>query len=348
VANAEHVKILKQGIKVWNAWRLANPTLTPDLYGADLHGADLRDAYLFDAILSGADLVHADLSDAKLTLVSLTAANLSDAVLSDADLGVANLSDASLWHANLSGANLTGANLFEANLSGAKLSGAKLTHARLQETIFADVDLANIIGLDTCSHLGPSTIDDRTLQKSGPLPLKFLRGVGLPDMSIDYLPSLLNQAIQRNYSCFISYSTKDQEFVDRLYADLQNTGVRCWLDKHDLRIGAKTWDAIDEAIKLRERLLLILSKNSIESDWVEDEVQKAFAEERNRKQLILFPVRIDDEVMDTSEPWARKLRDQRHIGDFLRWQEHAAYKQGFERVLRDLTKEQSAVPRPSP
>ena len=60
-----------------------------------------------------------------------------------------------------------------------------------------------------------------TLERSGPLPLAFLRGVGLPDNLIDYLPSLLNQPIQF-YSCFISYSAKDQEFAERLHADLQN------------------------------------------------------------------------------------------------------------------------------
>ena len=105
-----------------------------------------------------------------------------------------------------------------------------------------------------------------------------------------------------------------------------------------MQIGAKIWDAIDEGIKLRDKLLLILSKNSIDSDWVEDEVQKAFAEERDRKHPILFPVRIDDAVMEAQEPWARKPRDQRNIGDFCRWKDHDAYKAGFERVLRDLTK----------
>src|SRR5262245_24600010 len=60
---------------------------------------------------------------------------------------------------------------------------------------------------------------------------------GLPDRLIDYLPSLLNQPIQF-YSCFISYASKDQIFADRLHADLQNKGVRCWFAPHDMRIGA--------------------------------------------------------------------------------------------------------------
>jgi hypothetical protein len=41
---------------------------------------------------------------------------------------------------------------------------------------------------------------------------------------------------------------------------------------HDLPWGAKTWDAINAAIRLRDKLLLILSKASIASEWVEDEV----------------------------------------------------------------------------
>jgi TIR domain len=87
--------------------------------------------------------------------------------------------------------------------------------------------------------------------------------------------------------------------------------------------------------RLRDRLLLILSGNSIASDWVEDEVNKAFAEERERRQLVLFPVRIDDAVMATSEAWARKLRDQRNIGDFQKWKEHDAYQKALERLLRE-------------
>jgi hypothetical protein len=90
-------------------------------------------------------------------------------------------------------------------------------------------------------------MDHQTLRKSGPLPLAFLRGVGLPDNFIDYLSSLLNQSIQ-HYSCFISYSAKDDDFAKRIHADLQNHGVRCWFAPHDLRIGDKILDDIDVAI----------------------------------------------------------------------------------------------------
>src|SRR5262249_52429320 len=150
-------------------------------------------------------------------------------------------------------------------------------------------------------------------------------------------PSLFGQAIQY-YSCFISYSTKDQDFANRIHADLQNKGVRCWFAPHDMKIGDKILDGIDTAIRLHEKVLLILSESSIASDWVEDEVNKALEEERTRqpRQTVLFPVRLDDAVMETKEAWAGLLRRDRNIGDFRSWKEHDAYRKSFDRVLRDL------------
>jgi hypothetical protein len=94
-------------------------------------------------------------------------------------------------------------------------------------------------------------------------------------------------------------------------------------------------DEIDAAVRLRDKLLLILSEQSIKSGWVKDEVNMAFEEERTRKQIVLFPIRLDDAVKGTNEAWAAKLRA-RHIGDFTRWTDPDAYRKSLERVLRDL------------
>jgi uncharacterized protein YjbI with pentapeptide repeats len=305
-----------------------------DLMGADLWGAILSGADLSNAYLNGVDLHVGHLNDADLRNANLSGVDLSNVNLTGADLRNANLHRVIVMHANLRGAKLSGSNLSGAYLSGADLTLADLTEARLGGTVFADIDFTGTIGLTTCEHSFPSIIDHRTLQKSGSLPISFLRGVGLPDNLIEYLPALFNQAIQY-YSCFISYSAKDEEFAKRIHADLQNSGVRCWFAPHNLPIGEKILDGIDAAIQLRDKVLLILSENSIRSEWVEDEVKKGFEEERKRKQIVLFPVRIDDAVMTTAEPWAAKLRE-RNIGDFLRWKDHDAYKQSFDRVLRDL------------
>jgi hypothetical protein len=325
MADRSQLKILRQGSEVWNDWRNQAGLMRADLSEANLRGAEL----------SRADLSEANLREAELSRADLFRTNLRGAELSRADLRKANLRVAELSRANLREADLRGANLSEANLSRADLFECDFRGASFAETALLNVALSRCKGLELISHHGPSPIDIRTLQRSGPLPLVFLRGVGLPDKLIEYLPSLLDQAIQF-YSCFISYSAKNEEFVRRLHADLQDKGVRCWFAPEDLKIGAKILDTLDQAIRLRDKVLLVLSEASITSDWVEDEVIKGFAEERHRGGVVLFPVRIDDAVFTTNEAWAIRLRDNRHIGDFRGWKDHDGYQKTLARLLRDL------------
>jgi hypothetical protein len=203
-------------------------------------------------------------------------------------------------------------------------------------TIFSDVDIRDVIGLEQVQHFGPSTIGIDTLYKSqGRVPELFLSRCGAPDHLIKFAKNLINSTIQF-CSCFISYSAKDELFVERLYVDLEYNGVRCYYAPHDLPVGAKIWDTIDEAIRLSDKLLVVLSAASIRSNWVEDEVSKGFAEERSRSKVVLLPVRIDNLVMSTAEPWAVKLRDQRNIADFRHWRRPAEYQRSLGRLLRDL------------
>ena len=93
---------------------------------------------------------------------------------------------------------------------------------------------------------------------------------------------------------------------------------------------------IDEEIRLRDKLLVILSENSIKSEWVGDEVEAALEEERESDRLILFPIRLDDAVLNCREDWAAKIKRRRHIGDFSKPQDEGKYQKSFERLLRDL------------
>ena len=340
MADEKQVALLRQGVADWNRWRKDNPDEAIDLSGADLvftnlSGADLSHANLsyanlYNANLRGANLSHADPSNA-----DLRGANLSRADLRGANLCKACLGDANLREANLTGADLGVADLANTNLGNADLREADLKGASLIETVFADVDLSQAQGLTECIHRGPSTIDPRTLSRSGQLPEAFLRGIGLSDIFIDYIPSLFNQPIQF-YSCFISYSHKDEAFAKRLHADLQDKGVRCWYAPEDLPIGEKIRVGIDQAIRKHDKLLLILSEHSVNSQWVESEVESALEKERESGKLVLFPVRIDDTVMQHRDGWPRTVRNTRNIGNFCNWKDYDAYQQVFERLVRDL------------
>jgi hypothetical protein len=321
MANEEHLKLLKEGVEVWNRWRNENPNVRPELRWADLRGAEL----------SGASLGRADLSRAHLSGASLGGADLRGADLHAAELVGVYLCLADLREANLRWTDLSGANLSQAELSGADLSVAAVGY-----TVFADVDLIAVKGLEDIEHHGPSYIDIHTIYRSGgKLPEAFLRGAGVPDNFIAYVASLIGEVIQY-YSCFISYSSKDDAFAQRLHADLQQNNVRCWFAPEDMKIGDKIRLRIDESIRIHDKLLLVLSQHSVASQWVEHEVEHALDLESERGSPVLFPIRLDEAVMESKVGWAGNIRRTRHIGDFSHWKDHDSYQQAFDRLLRDL------------
>jgi hypothetical protein len=103
-----------------------------------------------------------------------------------------------------------------------------------------------------------------------------------------------------------------------------------------MRNGDEIRPRIDESIRACDKLLLVLSESSLASTWVKREVETAFEKEDQQKKLVLFPVRLDETVMLTSQAWAADIRRMRHIGDFTHWKEHDTYQHSFTRLLRDL------------
>ena len=163
----------------------------------------------------------------------------------------------------------------------------------------------------------------------------------MPETFITFHKSLVNNPIEF-YSCFISYSSKNQDVAERIYADLQSNGVRCWYAPEDLKIGDKFRIQIDESIRVYDKLLLILSEHSVASQWVEKEVETAMERERKRGRdaTILFPIKLDDVIERQESGWAADIRRSRHIGDFRKWETHNDYQKAFKRLLRDLRAEQ--------
>ena len=101
-------------------------------------------------------------------------------------------------------------------------------------------------------------------------------------------------------------------------------------------IGARTHETITEAIRVRDKVILILSEDSIYSDWVDNEVSTAFDEEKKRDELVLFPIRVDAAVFEPKSGWIKRIQETRNIGDFSNWKDHDRYQKAFERLLRDL------------
>jgi hypothetical protein len=225
--------------------------------------------------------------------------------------------------------------LQQAELPYASMKNTKWRDVDIDCTVLTSVDLTGATELEQAHFRGPAVIDQETIRRSGRLSRAFLRSCGLLDEIIDLFETLPGAIFF--HTVFISYSEKDAELAHRMYADLQDACVRCWFAPVSLAIGDRFRDEINEAIHLQDKLLLLLSVDSIDSAWVQTEVETAFERERREHRNVLFPVRLDDSAISTGNAWAGEIRRTRHIGDFKSWRSsHDAYKVAFERLLRDL------------
>ena len=55
-----------------------------------------------------------------------------------------------------------------------------------------------------------------------------------------------------------------------------------------------------------------------------------------KQKKVLFPIRIDDTVLNSNKAWAADIRRKKHIGDFSKWRNEASYKESFALLLRDM------------
>src|ERR1700733_13633358 len=93
---------------------------------------------------------------------------------------------------------------------------------------------------------------------------------------------------------FLSHSSVDKDIILRLAIDLVNRGFPVWLDAWQLTIGDQLYDHIYEGIDQSSFLILALSKNSVKSDWVNDELNGALAKEAKMGRKFLIPIKVED------------------------------------------------------
>ncbi len=376
MANQKQLDILKKGVDSWNLWRANNTHVQPSLSEAGLHMAYLKEANLSMADLSDADLrmaelVEANLYEADLTWTNLneaflqqanlrrakiqkanlaranlTGANLNNAVLTWSTLGRANLQSAQLVEADLNATNLCGSDLRNANLKYASLIGANLTRANLEGadlsyaivggTLFGNVDLSVVTGLDTLVHLGPSTIGIDTVFKSkGNIPEVFLQNAGVPP---DIFKSIKSQVdLQGTYtSCFITYTRKDESFAHKLFSDLQEQGIRCWIVTEQMRKKERHYPIFDAALNLHDKHILIVSENSLGRNWVENEIEASLEKEAATGESILIPLVLEDSIRFSEKLWVVKLRRTSQLYDFTLWEDDESYQEMLPYLISEL------------
>jgi hypothetical protein len=99
-----------------------------------------------------------------------------------------------------------------------------------------------------------------------------------------------NVGLEHPARIFISYTHADGTFVQRLIDGLQQSGLRPWIDKLDLRGGDSLIQKIGSAISASTYMLAIISPRSVRSKWVNEELSLALTVQFAGGDLTVIPI----------------------------------------------------------
>jgi len=92
----------------------------------------------------------------------------------------------------------------------------------------------------------------------------------------------------------ISHSSKDKTFARLLATDLVDNGHSPWLDEWEIKVGHLIPKEITKGLDECEYVIIILSNNSIVSNWVENEWQSKYWDEVEKGKIVLLPVLMQE------------------------------------------------------
>jgi hypothetical protein len=95
-------------------------------------------------------------------------------------------------------------------------------------------------------------------------------------------------------SVFLSHSSRDKDFCQRLALDLSNYEIKVWYDEWEIKVGDSLRTKISTGIEEHEYLAVVLSHASVESDWVQIELNAALAKELRERRVVVLPLLIQD------------------------------------------------------
>lgn len=148
----------------------------------------------------------------------------------------------------------------------------------------------------------------------------------------------ISAARNKYYSCFISYSRQDSEFADKLCHDLKSKDIECWLDREKMRGGREIRPAVIDAVASQDKMVVIISKDSIQSDWVKSEINWAEQKKHQTGENVLLPIQIDDVLAKVEKTFVKDLFLSIHTEDFTNWRIPGEYKQALDKLLASLEK----------
>ena len=134
------------------------------------------------------------------------------------------------------------------------------------------------------------------------------------------------------WDVFLSHSSLDKPRVERLAQRLQAAGLRVWFDAEDIAQGGDIVQAIEHGVAHSRVLILCMTKNTFESEWVELERNSATFRDPTNKLKRFLPVRFEECEIP---PFERRL-------NYIDWVSESD--EAFSAILSQLDPESKPLP----
>src|SRR5580704_173939 len=93
---------------------------------------------------------------------------------------------------------------------------------------------------------------------------------------------------------YLAHSNKDKGIVRMVHDDLKHLGHNPWLDENVISVGESIIRRLEEGIAGCEYMLLFLSKNAENSEWVRIEWETKFWSEVERQKVSVLPALLEN------------------------------------------------------
>lgn len=288
-AKMEHVQILNSNI---NNAKLSSALLTFAIIdNCSFLRADLESCIAISSKFHKCDLTEANIDRANFSGSQIQGAILKHTSGKQALFVQANLEKAQLEEGNFCQAVFDNANLCSANLKAARFQNASFTNADLQgievnETDLRQADLRGADLINVSLHMA-NCYQTKIFQEDMRYANIFMKQAKDESFSI----------IRKNkVRVFISYSHADSSFAVRLEKALKKRSVDVWIDRKEILVGESLIGRIREGIDSSKFVCAVLSQQSLQSQWVKNELDIAMNQQIESGSVKVFPLVLEKDI----------------------------------------------------
>ncbi len=234
---------------------------------AKLNKVIFKGAQLFKSVFEGSEAKESTLVQCNIEEANLSRSNFEQSIFKDSILAGANICDTILTKTDLSNTDLTrcklneGTQLNYSDLRDSNLKNVDLYKAKLERTkvYYEDIEGANLF---TNQLKGNFFVMER----------------------------------KQRTKIFISYSHSDQDFACKLASAIDSESIDVWIDLEEILVGDSLIAKIREGIDSSQYVCALLSKNSVRSQWVKNELDIAMTDQLERRKVKVLPLVIENDV----------------------------------------------------